>query len=333
MEARYYSPKDEGVVECKLCPHNCIIVPGHKGICKIRTNINGTLEADMYGLLSATHIDPIEKKPLYHFSPGSEILSLGSLGCNFRCTCCQNYEISQTGKEGFPRLQIFSVNDIVKTAKTVHSNIGVAYTYNEPTIWFEYMIDIAKSIREAGLKNVVVSNGYLNTEPLAELLNFIDAFNIDLKCFDEKKHRQFTGGELHHVLETLKGIVAVGKHLEITLLLIPGMNDDQVSFGRMINWIDKHLGSEIPLHISRYFPHYKMTTEATVVKDIVEKVSFAGRYLHYVYAGNIPGNMHQDTVCPGCGEIVIKRRGYSVDREKMNNNGACVNCGYKISYT
>jgi len=333
MEARYYTRLENNEVNCTLCPHNCLISKGHKGICKVRSNNSGVLVAEMYGLLAATHLDPIEKKPLYHFFPGSEIFSLGSLGCNFHCSCCQNYEISQTGKAGFPHLQASSVADVVRATKAFHTSIGVAYTYNEPMIGIEFMQDIAREINSAGLKNIAVSNGYVNKEPLQELIPYFDAFNIDLKCFDAKMHKQFTGGELQYVLETLETIVSGGKHLEITVLLIPGINDDNGIFEKMVSWILRHLGKDIPLHISRYFPRYKMTSESTTVKDIGEKVSLAGRYLNFVYSGNTPGNTRQDTICPGCDSVVIKRKGYSVNMENIDNTGSCLTCGYKIAIT
>jgi pyruvate formate lyase activating enzyme len=333
MEARFYTRLTDKSVECKLCPHNCIISPGHKGLCRIRSNEDGILIADMHGSASAIHVDPVEKKPLYHFFPGSKILSLGSLGCNFHCSCCQNYEISQTGKEGFPLLQVLAVEDIVREAKSTSANIGVAFTYNEPLIGFEFMFDIAREINKAGLKNVAVSNGYVNEEPLEELIPYIDAFNIDIKCFDEKMHKQFTGGELPYVLETLETIVSRGKHLEITLLLVPGINDDREMFESMIKWILEHLGPEIPLHISRYFPRYKMMKEATDPGNIVEKISMAKRYLNFVYAGNTTGINHQNTECPGCGIIVIRRMGYAITSDNLDTQGKCVNCGRKITYT
>jgi pyruvate formate lyase activating enzyme len=333
MEARFYTRLKNQKVKCHLCPHECTITPGHSGICKIRSNNNGVLLVEMYGSLAATHFDPIEKKPLYHFHPGSEILSLGSLGCNFHCSCCQNYEISQTGKAGFPRLQEFSVADIVKVAKSVPANIGAAYTYNEPMIWFEYMFDIALEIKKAGLKNVAVSNGYVNKKPLTGLIDYFDAFNIDIKSFDEKKHKEFTGGELGFVLDTLTSIISAGKHLEITFLLVPGINDDPDMFEKMVRWIPQHLGPDIPLHISRYFPRYKMTAEPTSLKIIHEMIALASRYLHYVYSGNIPGDNYQDTVCPGCDAVAIHRKGYGICHEGLDAQGSCINCGYKIAIT
>jgi pyruvate formate lyase activating enzyme len=331
MEARFYKRQKDNKIKCYLCPHECIIKPGHSGICKIRTNIGGTLNADMYGYLSATHFDPIEKKPLYHFHPGSEILSLGSLGCNFHCSCCQNYEISQTGKKGFPRLQEISVSSIVKAAKADPANIGVAYTYNEPTIWYEFMYDIARDIKDNGLKNVAVSNGYVSKDPLKQLVKYFDAFNIDIKSFDDTTHKRFTGGELKHVLQTLTTIVAEEKHLEITYLLVPGVNEDRQVFGNLLKWIEKQLGPEIPFHISRYFPRYRMTTTATPVTLIHEMAELASQYLRYVYTGNVSLDNFQNTVCPNCDALIIRREGFAVYPEGLGKDGSCMQCGYKIA--
>lgn len=331
MEARYYQRLKDSKVRCDLCPHECTILPGHSGICKIRTNIDGILLADMYGTVAAMQFDPIEKKPLYHFYPGREILSLGSLGCNFHCSCCQNYEISQTGKVGFPRLQELSVPKILKLAGSNSDNIGVAYTYNEPTIWFEYMYDIALAVNAAGLKNVMVSNGYVNPMPLAELLQFTDAFNIDIKGFDRKVHKQFTGGELDHVLETLSAIVSSGKHLEVTFLVVPGINDDLPLFQKMTEWICTKLGREIPLHISRYFPRYKMTAESTPLKTIRKMAELASQSLSYVYVGNTVESNFQNTTCPECGSLAIIREGYRTDRIGIDSKGLCSGCGYNIA--
>jgi pyruvate formate lyase activating enzyme len=303
------------------------------GKCKVRTNRNGKLYADTYGSLSATNFDPLEKKPLYHFHPGNEILSLGSLGCNFACACCQNYEISQSGIAGFPRLQKMDVGKVIKSAKDNIANIGIAYTYNEPFVWYEYMYDVASRAKSEGLLNVVVSNGYINPEPLEELIGYIDAFNIDLKAFDVRGYKEFTGGELPYVLHTLATIIKMGKHLEITLLVIPGFNDDLLQFESMLQWISERLGKDIPLHLSRYFPHYEMDTPATPVSHLVKMAEKASNFLHYVYIGNVPMAEYQDTYCPDCGTLVIRRKAYNTHLNALTNDGCCTECGYKIAVT
>ena len=333
VEARFYRKKAENRVECILCPHHCTLKPGESGKCKIRTNIEGTLFADMYGSLSAVHVDPIEKKPLYHFYPGKEILSLGGLGCNFGCNCCQNYHISQAGKNDFPRLLKMSVKDIIKQAESTPGNIGIAYTYNEPSVWFEFMVDIAREIKSIGLKNAMVSNGYINKKPLSELLNYIDAFNIDLKCFDSDIHRNFTGGELKFVLNNLKLIRKDNKHLEVTHLVVPGMNDKPELFHDMVNWIEQELGPDIPLHISRYFPKYRMEIDATPSTILNQFAEIARKKMYFVYLGNVSLFSFQHTVCPKCKSLIIKREGYATKLVGLSGSGACSNCGESIAIT
>lgn len=333
IEAGYYRKKEGNQVECLLCPHHCTIRPGDAGKCRIRTNNNGTLMADMYGNLSAVHIDPVEKKPLYHFHPGKEILSLGGLGCNFSCNCCQNYSISQTGKNDFPRVIKMSLENILFEAEKALDNIGVAYTYNEPGVWYEYMFEIAKLIKEKGMKNAMVSNGYINKKPLLDLLPFMDAFNIDLKCFDSNLHEQFTGGKLKFVLNTLKAIVKEGRHLEVTHLLVPGLSDDIQKFNEMVNWIRDELGDSTPLHISRYFPKFHMDSNATPAEMLRDYAEIAAEKLHFVYLGNVSELHFQNTVCPACDTPVILREGYSIHLAGMANNGTCKSCGESIAIT
>lgn len=331
MEARYYEQLIGEKVQCKLCPHNCIIAQDKSGICKVRSNIGGSLYSDMYGFLAATHFDPIEKKPLYHYYPGTEILSLGALGCNFHCTCCQNYEISQTGKAGFPRLQELSVQDIIKLSTLRPGNLGVAYTYNEPFVWYEFMYDIAQKIKMNQGRNVVVSNGYVNKEPLHAILPFIDAFNIDIKAFDNEVYRKFAGGELNAVLENLEIIAQAGKHLEITLLIVPGVNDVFSQFKKLVEWIAHNLGKNVPLHLSRYFPHYKLKTESTSLQIIDEFADYAQKHLSFVYTGNIARSEYMNTFCPDCGSLIIQREGYYTRLLAIDERGNCSECGRNIA--
>ncbi len=331
MEADFYKKLENNRVQCLICPHECKIAPGNSGICKVRSNQDGILQTEVYGLLSATHFDPIEKKPLYHFHPGKEIFSIGSLGCNFRCQCCQNYHISQAGKNDFPRLLKMSVSDIMKHVKTNPLNIGVAYTYNEPVVWYEYMVDTAKEVHQNGFQNVLVSNGFINREPLLKLTECIDAFNIDLKGFDDKIYKSFAGGKLVNILNTLQLIKERECHLEITFLAVTEINDDLEQFRQMVKWISQNLGREVPLHISRYFPKYKLHNKATSVDLIWNMANIAGESLHYVYVGNLPGNDFQNTVCPNCQQTVIFRNGYSTNVSNLTNHGACQSCGHHIA--
>jgi len=227
VEARYYNSVHNEKVKCELCPHFCELENGKLGICKIRSNINGKLYCTNYGLLTAVNMDPIEKKTLFHFFPGHQILSIGSNGCNLKCKCCQNWEIAHTSTKNYHNFKKTETQELIQIAKNRIGNIGIAYTYNEPITWFEYMTDIAISIKKAGLKNVLVSNGYINQQPLNELIEYIDAFNIDLKAFTEEKYQYIALAKLNPVKETIKTIVKSGKHIELTNLVIPGFNDDK----------------------------------------------------------------------------------------------------------
>lgn len=330
MEAQFYIQLEDRKVQCRLCPHLCIISDGYKGICRVRENKGGMLTSHHDMCFSAVNLDPIEKKPLYHFHPGREILSFGGFGCNFHCACCQNYEISQTDVATFPRTITMSVDDIIRNAHSQPNNIGIAFTYNEPAVWYEQMIEIAAKSYDEGLKNVIVSNGYINEDPLLELLKVVDAFNIDLKSFNTETHKKFTGGELRHVLKTLELIRKANRHLEITYLTVPGINDSPADFKEMINWIYINLGSEVPLHISRYFPRFKMTTHATPSLIMKELTNIAIEKLDYVYNGNVAETDFQDTYCPKCSQLVIGRDGYYISKKNFGSEGECKFCGFKI---
>jgi pyruvate formate lyase activating enzyme len=330
-EASYYKKHTDSSVDCLLCPHHCQLQIGESGKCKIRTNIGGTLIAEMYGSLSAAHVDPIEKKPLYHFHPGMEILSLGGLGCNFSCDCCQNYHISQSGKKEYPRLLTMSVDDILKQAERTADNIGMAFTYNEPTVWYEFMLDIAKRVKSIRLENAMVSNGYINRKPLMKLIEYMDAFNIDLKCFNSERHKQFTGGELKFVLNTLKTVRDAGRHLEVTHLVVPGINDDPKLFREMVGWIEQELGGDTPMHISRYFPKYQMNGDATSSETLFHFAQIASEKLQYVYLGNISQSDYQNTICPKCESLVILREGYTTSLVGLSKEGKCKSCGETIA--
>jgi pyruvate formate lyase activating enzyme len=328
MEALYYNKLDDQV-QCILCPHQCFIREGHAGICGVRRNVAGSLMADTYGKLSAIHVDPIEKKPLYHFFPGNNILSLGSVGCNMRCGCCQNWQISQVSGRDYS-LESYSPDDILQLAAGKKQNIGVAYTYNEPGIWFEFMLDTARLIHQNGLKNVMVSNGFIAEQPLHELLQVVDAFNIDLKSFSDEFYRKQAGAKLEPVLRSLIQIHNAGQHLEITCLIIPTLNDNEKEFRDMAGWISHELGNETVLHLSRYHPMYRMNIEPTPQKSLEKLYSIAREYLKYVYVGNLQISDYQDTWCSQCGKKVISRRGYQVDFVSLSQQGMCRHCGNLI---
>ena len=294
QEARFYSRFEGAKVKCGLCPHHCSLPPGHSGLCRVRKNVDGRLMTLAYGKVSGLHMDPIEKKPLYRFFPGSRILSLGSYGCNFRCPWCQNASISQCVPGDLPDRpaedqeddSLTEPSDIVAMARQ-QGSVGVAYTYNEPAVWFEYMMDVATMVRHDGMQNVVVSNGYINPGPLKELLEVADAFNIDLKSFDPEFYGRFTNGQLQPVLDTLKAIAREGRHLEVTFLVIPGLNDDPDQFEEMVSWIAEHPGRDTALHINRYFPAWNFSNPSTPIETLQAMQSIAGKYLNHIYLGNV----------------------------------------------
>jgi pyruvate formate lyase activating enzyme len=324
-------------IQCMLCPRQCIIAEGKAGACNVRINNSGRLFLSVYGKPVSIHIDPIEKKPLYHFHPGERILSIGTVGCNLFCKGCQNYDISRAEIKS---AMIRDKSDKIYTAELVvdaaiKNNISmIAYTYNEPTIFFEYMIDIAKAAKKRGIKNVIVSNGYINPEPLDELLKYIDAANIDLKGFTEEFYGTYCNARLKCVLSTLKHIVSYNKThkhnvwLEITNLLIPKLNDNPKDILLMCRWIRKNLG-DIPLHFSKFFPYYDaLEFDATPAKTLQEARDIAlSEKLSNVYLGNMPSD--NNTYCNNCRTILIRREGYDVTIEGINNK-KCISCGKRI---
>ncbi len=328
--ARYYEELQRNTLKCNLCPHHCVIGEGKQGICRVRKNTGGELFLETYGVVSSVGFDPIEKKPLYHFHPGSVIFSVGSFGCNLRCKFCQNWEISQEVPNGFNLRRQNSPESLVASALENKSNIGIAFTYNEPTVWFEYMADIAEISRKKGLKNVMVTNGFINREPLAELTDLIDAFNVDLKAFTDDFYKQQTFSKLEPVKETLRNIRKSGRHLEITNLVITGLNDNVKDFAEMVKWISGELGRNTVLHLSRYFPTYKTSAAPTPAATLEEFHALASQSLDYVYLGNITSTTGQDTKCPKCGAKVINRSRYDTWVSGLDKEGNCKKCGFKI---
>jgi pyruvate formate lyase activating enzyme len=321
-EALWCERRPDGGIACLLCPHACIITEAGHGICRVRFNRGGALELPFYGRISALSVDPIEKKPLYHFHPGSRILSVGFVGCSLRCGFCQNWHISQ-GTDADTRF--LAPRDLVEAARRERS-FAIAYTYSEPLIHVEYLIDSARLAREAGLKNVLVSNGYLNPAPAEEVLSLMDAVNIDLKAFDAGFYRTETGGSLEEVKRFISQ-AARAVHLEVTTLVIPGKNDDV----EQIEGIARYLASlspSIPLHLSAYHPQHRYTIPPTSPAAVRALAKIARRHLHYVYCGNIDEG-DSDTTCPTCGRVVVKRQGYSVSVEGLRGS-ACAHCGAAI---
>jgi len=278
--------------------------------------------------LSGYSLDPVEKKPLYHFFPGHNILSVGSYGCNMRCDFCQNYHISQNIPERL--ISHISPEKLVHAAKTSERNIGLAFTYNEPIIWFEFMRDVAEAVKEAGLYTVMVSNGFVNPDPLMEIISFIDGFNIDLKAFNGKFYRDLTGADIEPVKDGLKQIAKSGRHLEITTLIIPGQNDDEKEMAKETEWIADNLGKNIPLHLSRYFPVFQRKDQATSQETIERLAQIASQNLDHVYIGNTFSEAGQNTSCPECGLTVTIRSGYNTRSINLDSKGRCTGCGNMI---
>ncbi len=330
MLASYSVQLQDNKVKCTLCPHMCVIADGKQGICRVRKNEGGVLVSEVFGKACCLRFDPIEKKPLYHFYPGSVILSVGSVGCNLRCKFCQNWEISQTCAEEYPYLKPVTSDEIIKMAGERHDNAGIAYTYNEPVVWFEFMMDIARKSKEAGLRNVMISNGYVNTSPLTELLEVMDAFNIDLKGFTEDFYRRVTSARLQPVKDTVRMIRKNNRHLELTHLVVTGLNDDEGTFEEMVKWIGGELGPDTPLHLSRYFPNFEMENKATPLPKLLQLYELATHYLHYVYLGNVAADEGRITVCPACGANLIERIGYSTYKKGLDAGGKCRKCRKEV---
>ena len=323
-EASYYQSLDDGVVQCELCPRECILAPGQRGFCRVRQNIEGKLYSLVYNKPVAIHLDPIEKKPLFHFLPGTTAYSVATVGCNLRCLYCQNWEISQS----FPE-DAKSVNRTPEqlVAEALASGAqSIAYTYSEPTVFYEYMTETAKLARLKGLKNVVISAGYINPEPLKELCKYVDAIKIDLKAFNNDFYKRIVGGKLEPVLESLKVVKEQGVWLEIVYLVIPGENDNPEEIKNMAQWIKENLGENVPLHFSRFHPTYKLMNLPPTPEETVRKLRQIAidEGLKYVYTGNLGDWETESTYCPGSQEIAIKRQGFFIVEDNIKN-GACSN--------
>lgn len=329
-EAQYWEKTKNNIVQCRLCPNNCKLLENERGLCHVRKNIGGVLYSENYELISALNIDPIEKKPLYHFYPGKKILSIGSIGCNLKCKFCQNWEIAQCSIDSFKWNKKFKTNELIEAASTYPECIGIAFTYNEPSVWYEYMLDVAKAAKEKKLKTIMVSNGYINEEPLIELIPYIDAFSIDLKAYTDEFYREVSKGKLEPVLKTLEIIKKFSKHIEIDFLLIPELNDKIEVFIDMINWIKDNLGEETALHINRYYPNYKLNNPPTAEKALINFYNEAIKVLKYVYLGNIQTNIGENTYCSKCKSELIKRHRYTISPEGINIHGNCLYCGNKV---
>ncbi len=321
-EALFYE-KNGSDVKCLLCPHNCKVLPGKSGICGVRSNHDGILKTEIYGMVTGSSLDPIEKKPLYHFYPGSSIFSIGTRGCNMKCPYCQNWHISQNLKA---RASYYSPQQIVEAALNSNS-IGIAYTYSEPVIWIEYVLDASRLAAAKGLKNVLVTNGYINKEPLDELLKTTHAMNIDLKTFKEDTYKKIHKAGLADIKASIETAFSKGCHIEITTLIVTGVNDDMDEMMAIADYIAS-IDKNIPWHISRYYPNYKYDKPETSLDFLLGVYKAASGKLNFVYTGNIPYNASgSDTVCSSCGNVLIRRKGYSIEIKGMKNN-KCGKCGH-----
>jgi pyruvate formate lyase activating enzyme len=320
--ALYYSRRPDGIVRCNLCPNRCRLAEGEIGDCRARKNIGGELYSLVYGKIAAAHVDPIEKKPFFHFLPGTKAFSIATPGCNMRCLFCQNWEISQA----FPwevQTQEVSPEGVVEAALKSGCE-SIAFTYSEPVVFYEYLLDIAKQARAKGLKTVVVSNGYINPEPLRELLRYVDAYKVDFKAFNEVFYEDLTGGSMEPVLKAMKIIRESGVWLEVVTLLVTGRNDSEEEVRALCRWIHENLGDDVPLHFSRFHPQHKLLNlPPTPVQRVIRARQIAiEEGLRYVYTGNVPYPEGETTYCPKSGKPAIVRQNYFVVANHLRN-GQC----------
>ena len=318
-------------VRCGLCRFFCLIGPGKRGRCRVRENRDGMLYSLVWGRAVAEHVDPIEKKPLFHFLPGTRSYSVATVGCNFRCLHCQNYSIAQPDEDNVERSgTLVEPKDIVERAVASGCR-SIAYTYTEPTIYFEYAYETARLARAAGLKNVFVTNGYITGEALAVIAPFLDAANIDLKAFREPFYRDVVGASLSEVLDCIREYKRLGIWLELTTLVIPNRNDSDAELGDIARFISSELGCDTPWHVTQFYPTYRLTDQPRTPPATLRNARRLGveAGLRYVYEGNIPRSGGEDSCCPGCGSLLIKRHGYVVEQNLLAD-GRCPGCGIGI---
>ena len=332
MEAYLYESLEDHKVRCHLCAHRCVIKPGRRGICNVRENQAGVLNSLVYGRVVASHVDPIEKKPLFHFLPGSRSYSIATVGCNLRCRFCQNADIAQlpTDHTGVILGDHCTPEEVVNAAQSAGCQ-SISYTYTEPTVFFEFAHDTAKLAHAGGMRNIFVTNGYMTAEALNMIHPYLDAANVDLKAFTSTYYKDQCGAKLEPVQDTLKLMRSCGIFVEVTTLIVPGLNDDKQELEALAKFIRDDLGPETPWHISRFHPTYKLIDRsATPVKTLVMARDIGlSAGLKYVYTGNVPGDAGENTFCNGCGEIVIERWGFQVRKIRMQN-GRCRRCDADI---
>jgi len=328
-EVSFYSHEEEGILRCNICNHRCKIREGKRGICGARENRDGKLYALNYGLASSINVDPIEKKPLYNFHPGSKVLSLGTIGCNFRCLHCQNYSISTASIGDYP-LEEITPEDVSTLAKEYGVG-GVSWTYNEPTIWYEFTYDASKIAKRDGFTTSYVTNGYMTEEALKDISPYLDAANVDVKAFKEEFYKKICKASLEPVLRTCEIMKEEDIHLEITYLVIPTYNDDENEIREFCRWV-VDLDPSTPVHFTRFYPYYEMldvpATPVETLKDAYKIGKEEG--IEYLYLGNVSGLDEENTYCPNCGELLIGRSGFSIIRCDLKD-GRCPRCGFKVN--
>ncbi len=328
----FQEPLEDRRVRCGLCGHGCVIAPDEMGLCRVRQNVEGQLVSLNYDALIAMNVDPIEKKPLFHFLPGSRSLSIAAAGCNFQCAFCQNWQISQAPRTGASlNAQEVSPQQIVQAAQR-HSCQSISYTYTEPTVFFELAYDTALLAKNAGIRNVFVSNGYMTTQAVEAVAHYLDAINVDLKAFRDATYRRVMKARLQPVLDCLKSLIRCKVWTEITTLIVPGMNDSEQELRDIAGFIATELSPDVPWHVSRFHGDYEMgdvpPTPVATLHKAVEIGLEAG--LRYVYSGNAPGDDHESTFCPGCHQPLIRRRGFTVQENRIAN-GTCPACTTTIA--
>ena len=323
-EARFWKPEGDRI-RCQLCPHSCGIAPLRRGICGVRENRDGRLYSMNYGKVSSANVDPVEKKPLFHFHPGSEVFSIGSIGCTFRCSHCQNYNISMASLSEFGTRDM-TPDEVCSIAMGNHCQ-GIAFTYNEPTIWHEFAYDTCKLAKEQGLYTVYVSNGYIQEAPLREISTYLDAMNIDIKGFTQEFYKGVCRAPLQPVLDATRLAHSLGIHIELTYLIIPGKNDSEKEIREFAAWCSD-LDSRVPVHFSRFHPDYKMTDVPPTPISTMEMAKRIGEEegLKFIYMGNVRIPHGEDTYCPNCGDLLVERDGFTVASMKARN-GRCPRCG------
>ncbi|MDN7023670.1 AmmeMemoRadiSam system radical SAM enzyme [Methanoculleus sp. FWC-SCC1] len=330
-EARLYQKLEDEKVHCSLCPHGCTIREGRAGVCGVRINRGGTLYAATYGKVSAEAVDPIEKKPLFHFLPGTLCYSLGTIGCNFHCSHCQNWHISQATLEQQMLSEISPEEGVERAVRS--GSQSIAWTYNEPTIWHEYPLAMGTLARQRGLGTVYVTNGYITEGGLRELAGMLSAFRVDIKTFSDEFYKKVCGGKLEPVLNATAIAHELGMHIETVTLVIPGLNDSIEEMDSLIRWVLDSLGPDTPMHFTRFHPDYKMQDRGPTSVAVLEKIYNHAKELglHYPYLGNVFNHPYENTYCPSCGALAIERSGYSTVLRGLDDH-KCTACGEYIAY-